>query len=221
VSTSTASASASRLGALARQAREVEQASAERCELCGEPIAAEHRHLVDTRTRALLCACRACSLLFDRGAAGGGHLRLVPQRRVRLDGFRLDEAAWATLQLPVETAFLFESSAAGRVVAFYPSPVGATESLLELSAWEALRAGNPILDTLAPDTEALLVHRARRAREHWIVPIDDCYALVGLIRLHWRGLTGGAEVWREIERFFTTLAAKARPADRQAIKEAR
>jgi hypothetical protein len=33
------------------------------------------------QARELLCACRACALLFDRG----GRYRLVPTRRERLD----------------------------------------------------------------------------------------------------------------------------------------
>ena len=98
--------------------------------------------------------------------------------------------------------------------AFYPSPMGPTESALELDAWAALEAANPILATLEPDVEALLVNRARGARRHWIVPLDDCYALVGVIRTHWRGLTGGAEVWREVARTFEGLDRRARPASR-------
>ena len=47
--------------------------------------------------------------------------------------------------------------------------------------------------------QALLVNRVRGARRQWIVPIDECYALVGLIRTHWRGFTGGAEVWQELD----------------------
>ena len=43
-----------------------------------------------------------------------------------------------------------------------------------------------------PDVEALLVNRVGAVREYFIVPIDECYKLVGLIRLHWRGLSGGA-----------------------------
>ena len=111
-------------------------------------------------------------------------------------------------------AFFVRSTAAGRVQAFYPSPMGPTESALELDAWAALEAANPILATLEPDVEALLVNRARGARRHWIAPIDDCYALVGVIRTHWRGLTGGAEVWREIARCFEGLDRRARPASR-------
>jgi hypothetical protein len=64
------------------------------------------------------------------------------------------------------------------------------------------------------DVEALLVDRARGARRHWLVPIDECYALVGLIRTRWRGLTGGTEVWQEIARFFDALDRRARPVGR-------
>jgi hypothetical protein len=55
------------------------------------------------------------------------------------------------------------------------------------------------------DVEALLVNRVRGAREHFLVPIDECYSLVGLIRMHWRGLSGGREVWEKIDRFFQDL----------------
>ena len=50
----------------------------------------------------------------------------------------------------------------------------------------------------------------RGARRQWIVPIDVCYALVGLIRTRWRGFTGGAEVWRELDKFFEGLDRRSR-----------
>jgi hypothetical protein len=181
----------------------------EQCELCSEPIAPVHRHLLDLHTRRLLCACRGCSILFDSPAAGHGHYRLVPAECRYLDGFELDDALWQSLRVPVEMAFFFESSAAERVVAFYPSPVGATESLLELPAWKQLAARNPILRELEPDVEALLVNRVRGAREHWAVPVDRCYELVGLIRSGWKGFGGGHEVWEEIDRFFDRLRREA------------
>jgi Family of unknown function (DUF5947) len=202
----------SRLGRLARQAAEEREAALERCELCSAPIAPEHRHLLDVRSRELLCACQACSVLFDRREAGIGHYRLVGDRRLRLDGFELDDATWAQLRLPVDMAFFFRSSGEGRVVAAYPSPMGATESQLALEAWTDLEAANSVLRTLEDDVEALLVNRVRGARRHWIVPIDECYGLVGLIRTRWRGFTGGAEVWREIGRRFEELDRRAKPA---------
>jgi hypothetical protein len=60
--------------------------------------------------------------------------------------------------------------------------------------------------------EALLVNRIRSARRQWAVPLDDCYGLVGLIRTHWRGLTGGKAVWQEIDGFFDELDRRARGA---------
>jgi hypothetical protein len=203
-----------RLAALAQRSASAREASQERCELCGAPIPAEHRHLLDLSRRELMCTCRACSLLFASDAASAGHYRLVGDRRLRLEDLELDDVAWADLRLPVDMAFFFRSSEAERVQAFYPSPMGPTESLLGLEAWSALEQANPVLATLEPDVEALLVNRVRGARGHWIVPIDDCYALVGLIRTRWRGLTGGAEVWGEIARFFEELDARAKPASR-------
>lgn len=184
----------------------------EACELCGRPLADPHRHLLDLEAGQLRCVCRACALLFDRPAAGAGHYRLVPERRLALPDLVLGDDQWERLRIPVDMAYFFDSSAAGRTVAFYPSPMGATESRLELPAWQELAAANPVLATLTPDVEALLVNRSRGARRQWLVPIDDCYRLVAVIRQRWRGLSGGREVWSELERFFAALDAQARPA---------
>ena len=200
------------LRSLAQRSAVAREAAEERCELCGRPIGADHRHILDLSDRELRCACRACALLFDNPAAGAGHLRLVPERRLRLDDFELSDELWEGLRLPVDMAFFFDDSAAERVSAYYPSPMGPTESLLRLDAWIELAVANPVLETLAPDVEALLVDRVRGARRQWIVPIDECYALVGLIRTHWRGLTGGAEVGQAIGRFYDELDRRSRPA---------
>jgi hypothetical protein len=88
--------------------------------------------------------------------------------------------------------------------------MGPTESLLRFEAWTALEEANPVLATLAPDVESLLVNRSRGARRYWLVPIDECYALVGLVRTHWRGLTGGTEVWQQMQRFYDELDRRSR-----------
>jgi hypothetical protein len=173
----------------------------EQCDLCAEPIPSEHRHLLDLDSRRLLCACRACSILFDRSGAGGGHYRLIPDRVVALEDAGLDDQTWQSFGIPVEMAFFFHSSAAGRAVAFYPSPLGATESLLDLD--------DRLLEDLEPDVEALLVNRTRGRRECWIVPVDRCYELVGLVRTHWSGFTGGAKVWEALNEFFERLRKEA------------
>ena len=181
----------------------------ERCELCGEPVPPEHRHMIDLESRELMCSCRACAVLFSGSAAGGGHFRLVPDRRLACVDFDLDDERWADLRIPVDMAFFFRHSGRDQVVAFYPSPAGPTESLLELEAWDEIERRNPVLRTLEPDVEALLVNRSRGAREHYVVPIEDPYRLVALIRTHWRGFTGGGEVWQEIEGFFAGLRSRA------------
>ena len=182
----------------------------ERCELCGAPIGAGHRHLLELSSRALLCTCRPCALLFDRDGAAGGRYRLVPERRLRLDGFVMADDAWERLRIPVDMAFFFHSSTAGRVVALYPGPMGPVESRLELDSWRELQESNPVLDDMEADVEALLVDRARGARRQWLVPVDECFSLVGLIRTRWRGLTGGRDVWVQIDRFFDELDRRAR-----------
>jgi hypothetical protein len=202
--------SPSKLRKLARGATAAQEAETERCELCGDPIPADHRHMLDLRSRELMCACRACKILFDSGAAGGGHYRLVPDRRLRLADFEMDDVTWADLRIPVDMAFFFNHTEAGKVVAYYPSPAGPTESLLELDSWVELARANPVLNDLDADVEALLVNRSRGARQYFLVPIEDCYALVGLIRTRWRGLTGGREVWEEIEGFFEGLSGRSK-----------
>ncbi|HST54381.1 MAG TPA: DUF5947 family protein [Solirubrobacteraceae bacterium] len=184
----------------------------EHCELCGAPIPSVHRHLLELESRELECVCRACSLLFDREGSGAGHFKLIPERRLRLEGFVMSEAAWDELRVPVDMAFFFHSSAQERVLAYYPGPMGPTESQLELSSWQQLERANPVLKGMEADVEALLVNRARGARGQWVVPLDECYALVGLMRTHWRGLSGGSAVWNEIDQFFEELNGRARSA---------
>lgn len=182
----------------------------ESCDLCNELVPAEHRHLLNVSSREIMCACRACTILFDQEAASEGRYRLIPDRHLFLGDFEMGEAQWEGLRIPVDMAFFFYSAPAERVVAFYPSPMGPTESLLKLSTWEELERRNPVLKEMERDVEALLVNRVRGAREHYLVPMDECYSLVGLIRLHWRGLSGGREVWEEIDRFFEDLRKRSR-----------
>lgn len=203
----------SRLRRLAQGSAEASRASGpeeECCELCSAPIASTHRHLLELSSRQLMCVCRPCSLLFDRGGSGNRRYKLVPERRLGLDDFVMSEEAWEELRIPVDMAFFFHSSAEQRVLAYYPGPMGPTESQLELSSWQELEQANRILGELELDVEALLVNRVRGARRYWLVPLDECYGLVGVIRTRWRGLTGGSEVWREIDRFFEELDRRAR-----------
>jgi hypothetical protein len=181
-------------GAL-RQFTRARRASAEpleRCELCSAGLSHEHPHLVELTTRTIICACDPCALLFDNAATG--RYKRVSRYALRLADFR--------------------SSPENRVVALYPSPAGAVESLLSMEAWQEIERSHLQLLQMRPDIEALLVNRVGHARgvakaEYYIAPMDDCYRLVGTIRMHWKGLSGGAEVWTEIGRFFSELRARA------------
>jgi Family of unknown function (DUF5947) len=194
-----------------RRFREPPAADVERCELCGEPLGDRHAHVVNLDSRALLCTCPPCHLLFTRDGAGAGRFRAVPDRYRHTRGFRMSTADWEELQIPVRMAFFFHNSALGRNVAFYPSPGGATESQLPLDTWDRVLAANPAMADARPDVEALLVDRVAEDRfDCYLVPIDACYELVGIVRLHWRGFAGGQEVWEAIDDHFATLRGRGR-----------
>lgn len=184
----------------------------ERCEMCSAVLAAEHVHLIEPYSRQIVCSCDACAMLFPNRPEL--KYRRIPRDVRRLSNFRLSDLQWDSLLIPINMAFFFLSSPAGRVVALYPSPAGATESLLELAAWNEVVSDNPILQTMEADVEALLVNRlgkvnGRAAAEYYLAPIDKCYKLVGLMRTKWRGLSGGTEVWEEIKSFFEALQGEA------------
>jgi hypothetical protein len=180
--------------------------------MCSRELPREHEHLVEPVSRKLICACEACAILFE--GQSGTKFKRVPRRVLYLRDFQLTDAQWDGLMVPIEMAFFFKSTAQGKVIALYPSPAGPTESLLSLDTWADIVEMNPILNEMQTDVTALLVNRVAHARggspgEYYLVPIDECYKLVGLIRTHWRGLSGGTEVWREIKAFFGTLKKRA------------
>jgi Family of unknown function (DUF5947) len=183
------------------------RAPAERCEMCSLALGAEHQHLVEPQSRQIVCSCEACAILFSNQVET--KYKRVPRRVRYLADFRLSDAQWDSLAIPIQLAFFFHSTPEGRTLALYPSPAGPTESLLPLDSWGEIVEDNPVLRKLEPDTEALLANRVRGASEYYIAPIDECYKLVGLIRAHWRGLSGGTEVWREIGSFFEGLNERA------------
>ena len=181
----------------------------ERCELCGLALGPEHRHLFENATRKIICSCDPCALRFENVLEG--RFKLIPRDVHSLPGFRMDDAAWESLALPIGLAFFFYDTKSAKMVAYYPSPAGATESLLPLEAWQTLLADNPALAGMESDVEVFLANRVGERRDYYRVPLDICFELVGLIRVHWRGFTGGEEVWREIDAYFARLAESAQP----------
>jgi len=195
-------------------ARRAQRDDIERCEFCAEAIADEHPHVADTEQRSIKCACRGCALLFV--GAVGTRFRTVPDRHGRIEPFVLDPVAWSRMQIPVGLVFFMTTGAGTDVTAFYPGPAGATESELSLAEWERIVADNPVLAGLEPDVEAALVRMPGRHLGSTtdqptchVVPIDRCYELIGLMRLHWRGFDGGGEVRRALEAFLEDVDNRA------------
>ena len=94
-------------------------------------------------------------------------------------------------------------------MAYYPAPTGATESKLKMEPWNQLVEINPPLKDLTADLEALLVNRLDASGQYYIVPIDSCYKLIGMIRISWKGIFGGKEVNDIINQFFSELKEKS------------
>lgn len=191
------------------QSARIDRGAGERCAMCATPIADDHRHLIDLGERTILCMCTPCELLFSDSGAAGGRYRQVPSRYAAIGGLEIDDAEWDALQIPVSLAFFFRNSDQGRVVAFYPGPAGATESLLPLEAWTAIAGRHPEVDAIDDDVEAVLVRRTTDGTEAYVVPIDRCYELTGRLRMRWSGFDGGIEARRELAGFFDEIRERA------------
>lgn len=176
--------------------------------MCGTPVESRHGHVVDTEHRSLMCACRACYLLFTRPAAGAGKYRAVPDRYLNDTDHPFTSAEWDALGIPVNSAFFLASD--NGTAAFYPSPAGATECLLDLNAWERLATEHPMLATVEPEVEAILIRGTDAGVECFLVPIDACYQLVGTVRVYWKGFDGGQEAHEHIDAFFDNIRSQAR-----------
>jgi hypothetical protein len=170
----------------------------EHCDLCATEVPADHRHLLQLEERQILCTCESCFAL----RSGEPQFRPTGNRIVWLEDFELADDVWAEFGIPIGLAFLFRSTVAGGVTAFYPSE-------LDLGAWSRLVAANPILETLEADSEALIVNRLVDPPQFALAPIDRCYALVGLVKLRWEGINGGTGLVDAVAEYLETLRAAA------------
>jgi len=177
----------------------------ERCDLCSTTVPPDHRHMLNLYERQIVCVCESCWAL----RSGDADFRPVGSRTVWLDGFELPEELWAQFRIPIGLAFFMYSSVTNCVVAMYPSPAGATESELHFETWNRLVEMNPVLSTLEPDAEALIVNRTSDQHAFAIAPIDRCYMLVGLIKASWEGISGGSCVEKAIAAYFEELRGLA------------
>jgi len=181
---------------------------AELCDLCNTTLPSDHRHMLNLYERQIVCVCESCWAL----RSGDAEFRPTGSRTLWLEDFALPEELWAQFRIPIGLAFFMHSSVTDCIVAMYPSPAGATESELHFETWSRLVGMNPVLDTLEPDAEGLIVNRISDPHAFAIAPIDRCYMLVGLIKASWEGISGGSGVEEAIAGFFDDLRARAVPA---------
>jgi hypothetical protein len=176
------------------------------CSLCGASFEARHPHVLEAATARVLCVCRGCAGVFDHSS---GKFRRIPERVVLLSELALSDALWNAFGIPIGLAFFVKNSAGAKIQAFYPSPLGSVESSVPAEAWDGLLSGNPGLQSMEADVEALLIRNVQGRRECFIAPLDECHALIGLIRREWRGISGGDEVGPAVDRFFEDLRTKS------------
>ncbi|MEP6616312.1 MAG: DUF5947 family protein [Ginsengibacter sp.] len=197
--------SASLISKLRKIATPSPEPEVEKCDFCGRILLPDHRHLVDLTAMKFKCTCEMCLVVLAESSS----YKPLPQRSLQLEGFNMSEALWSDFLIPVNMAFFVLSSKHDGAVAYYPAPTGATESKLKMEAWNQLVELNPLLNDLTPDLEALLVNRLDDVGQYYIVPIDSCYKLVGMIRIAWKGIFGGKEVNDIIRQFFNELKEKS------------
>jgi hypothetical protein len=174
----------------------------ERCELCRASLPAQHAHLLEVRANQVRCACASCTGRY--GTPEEGFLAVKP-RKEKLTDFVLSDADWSQFQIPIDLAFLVRK--ADGLAALYPGPAGIIQSEASREAWADLAARNPVLGTLEPEVEALVVNRVHGRREAYRLSIDQCFSLAGTLRKEWHGLSGGPKVWEAIEHYFDSREA--------------
>jgi Family of unknown function (DUF5947) len=158
-----------------------------------------------------MCACGFCSLLLHNVE----RYKPVESKIRRLGDFRIGDADWQALQIPVSLAFFYRTDD-GNVIAVYPSPAGPVRSKLDASHWGNLARVHAKLGSLAPFVEAILIDRSNAAR-CFLTPIDKCYQLIGTIRRYWHGFSGGAEVRQKVADFFDDLERQADAAAAEGL----
>lgn len=189
--------------------RERRSARPERCEICGAPVAAWHCHVADTGSRGLLCACRACFLLFTRCAPAEARYRAVPERYLWDPRHPVPGLDWHGLGVPARFAFYVRRGT--RVTAFQPGPAGVTETVLPPGMWTDLAGCHPLLAAAEPDVEAIVIHGSGAGTDCFLVPVDACYRLAGAVRRYWTGPDGGPGMRAHVGLLFAEIERRARP----------
>ena len=212
------------LSALRRFSRAAGGAATEWCDGCRATLASQHEHRLLLRgssaDRKLECVCVACAAADGVGSPW----KRVPRRCAPVRDLDAADVEWEALGVPIRLAFFVVTGEGARPLAFFPSPAGAIELAPSEDAWNRMQAKSAAVRRMEPDVEALLVHHARgegagergasgaTVGHQYVVSIDVCYHLVGLVRAHWRGFEGGPQVWKRIDALLADLRREANDA---------
>ena len=165
------------------------------------------------RRASCMCACRAVlDPVRPRARPAAATTGSCPTGGCGSTASSSTTSRWEELRIPVDMAFFFHSSAGRARGGVLPEPDGR-----DRVAARARRVGRswrrPTRCSASwSPTSRRCSSTARAARaQHWLVPIDECYALVGLIRTRWRGLhRRHARCGRRSAAFFDGLDQRAR-----------
>ena len=157
----TGTASADTIARLRRMAnaRKVAAAAAadeERCDLCGTSLPSDHRHMLQTEERRILCVCEPCRAM--RAHEPG--LRPTGSRSLYLDGFAARRRPVGEVPDPDRAGVLLPQRRRRARRGAVPEPGGRHGvRALPRGVATSWSLANPVIATLESDVEALVVNR--------------------------------------------------------------
>ena len=176
------------------------------CELCGTELPQNHRHLLQLTERRILCACATC------WASALGRPRAAPDRAAASSGSRTSSCPRSCGRSCRSRSGSPSSCARASPTRWSPCTRAPRAPPSPSSTCPPGRSSselNPILTGIEPDAEALVVNRIADPHEFVIAPIDECYGLVGAIKVSWEGISGGPALEREVPAFFDEMRSAA------------
>ena len=170
------------------------------CELCPIGIGEDHRHLLHLVERRIVCVCETCWST----RSGDPEFRPPGSRTLVLDDFDMTDEVWQSFGIPIGLTFLCARvSAAGsspstRARRVRPSPSSTSAP--------GTRCARPTRSSTASSpTPRPSWSTARARRVYAIVPVDQAYKLVGLVKERWEGISGGRGVQEAVAEYFEAL----------------
>ncbi len=197
-----------------RTGRTAPEPAGERCEMCAEPIADEHQHVVECGCPPTDVRLPGCYLLFTDAERRTCATARCPTATCRS---RTSRSAGGSGRRCRSRWVSRSSSATPRWTARSRSIPGRPAPPSPSWTWRRGRRRAAIRGWACSPTTSRRCWSgcptiAERRRSVFLVPIDACYEFVGGLRLLWRGFDGGAQARDFIDGFFAGVARAQRGA---------